>query len=309
MALTVNQAFDEVLRRLELNQTRIDLASQRYAAVKGQIESALPGKKVKQIGSFQKQTKIRPVSDGDKWDIDIAVCFGDVTRYAAQGDGITPKRSLEIVRGALRSNEIYKVMDPSPDAPVVALEYYDGFKIELVPCYRELTGLYPRPAGPVPYIVPTSDGRWVPADYDYDAAHVSGLNQGAAAGHLIPMIKLFKGFVRSHALPLRSYHVEALAAKLVPQSVALRRLAGIPIDYHRLFAHLLEHSVDLLVADLKIGESYTGKVDSGLSPGQLVDAKARLTKCAELAKRINELPAATDVVGYWRELYGDPFPA
>jgi hypothetical protein len=57
----VSCAFAELLRRLELNPTRRALASQRYNAVKQVIEENLSGATVRQIGSFQRQTKIRPV--------------------------------------------------------------------------------------------------------------------------------------------------------------------------------------------------------------------------------------------------------
>ncbi len=42
----VNEAFEELLRRIELNPARVVVASQRYNAVKVTIERALPGKAV-----------------------------------------------------------------------------------------------------------------------------------------------------------------------------------------------------------------------------------------------------------------------
>ena len=52
--LAVEDGFAGMLSRIELNDTRVALASQRYQAVKATLEAALPGKKVKQIGSFQR---------------------------------------------------------------------------------------------------------------------------------------------------------------------------------------------------------------------------------------------------------------
>lgn len=63
--LPVDEAFREALGRIELNPSRVELASQRYNAVKASIESALPGKTLRQIGSFQRKTKIRPVDLSD----------------------------------------------------------------------------------------------------------------------------------------------------------------------------------------------------------------------------------------------------
>ena len=130
---SVNEAFEELLRRIELNPARATVASQRYNAVKAAIESALPGKTVSQVGSFQRKTKIRPADLSDGLDIDAVVSFMRFTQYAVGGNGVTPAGALEAVRRALTSNEIYRVMEPEKDHPVVTLQYADDMKIELIP--------------------------------------------------------------------------------------------------------------------------------------------------------------------------------
>ncbi len=309
MALTVNQAFDELLSRVELNQSRIDLASQRYAAVKAHLETALPGKTVRQIGSFQRRTKIRPADLESPWDIDVSVCFGDVTAYATDGNGITPQRSLEIVRGALTSNQNYLVMDPMHDAPIVVLEYADRFKIELVPCYRERTGKYARAGEPPAYIVPTPHGAWAPADYDFDAQLISSLNQGPAAGNLVPAIKMLKGFVRAQSLALKSFHVEVLCALTVPGLVRQWQLAGLQWQSQHLFAHALTHAAPLLSGSVRLPGSHSLPVDSGLTSDQRALTQATFEKYGEMARKMIDLNGADGIVNLWRQLYGAPFPA
>src|SRR5260370_12200907 len=71
----MKEAFAAALSRIELNPTRVQLASQRYNAIKQVIEQALPGKTVTQIGSFQRRTKIRPLDLRDQLDIDLLVKF------------------------------------------------------------------------------------------------------------------------------------------------------------------------------------------------------------------------------------------
>jgi hypothetical protein len=58
---SVDEVLTESLRRIELNQSRVALASQWYNAVTATIESVLPGKSGRQVVSFQRKTKIRPV--------------------------------------------------------------------------------------------------------------------------------------------------------------------------------------------------------------------------------------------------------
>ena len=52
---TVAAGFKELLARLELNPTRVALASQRYKAVGERIHAALRNKEVCQVGSFRKK--------------------------------------------------------------------------------------------------------------------------------------------------------------------------------------------------------------------------------------------------------------
>src|ERR1700719_1445172 len=104
---SVDESFDELLSRIELNPTRVTLASQRYNAVKSTIENVLTSKTVRQTGSFQRKTKIRPVDLSDKLDIDAVVSFGTFRQYATAGGGVSPASGLETVRRALASNEIY----------------------------------------------------------------------------------------------------------------------------------------------------------------------------------------------------------
>ncbi len=82
---SVDEAYKELLSRIELNPARVALASQRYNAVKTALEAALPGKTLRQIGSFQRKTKIRPVDLSDRLDIDVVVSFGRFFQYAAPG--------------------------------------------------------------------------------------------------------------------------------------------------------------------------------------------------------------------------------
>src|SRR5437868_1509472 len=94
--LTVKDGFAELLRHIELNDTRVALASQRYQAVQKTLETNLPGKTVKQIGSFQRRTKTRPQDLGDALDLDALVVFGRFTAYALPGrGGITPSGALQ----------------------------------------------------------------------------------------------------------------------------------------------------------------------------------------------------------------------
>lgn len=308
---TVAAGFSELLARVELNATRTNLASQRYNAVKQRVESALSGKEVFQIGSFQRKTQIRPVNDYDPLDIDLIVSFGNAHQYAAAGaQGTTPAGALETVRRALVSDGTYKLMDPKPDAPTVALEYSDGFVVELTPCFRDLTGQHPRQGGPACYIVGTSAGGWVPADYDYDAAYISGTNQlPAVAQALVPTIKMVKQFLRGQSIELKSFHVEILCSLTVPQSVAGWNQQNLRWGYQHVLAQFLSHAPNYLTGPVAIPGSYSPAVDSDLSAYRLQQIGQYLAQCGQTAWGICKVTDEGQALDLWRKFYRDPFPA
>lgn len=306
---TITAAFRELLARIELNPARSFLASQRYNAIKHRIESELSGTEVLQVGSFQRKTKIRPVKEDDPLDIDVIVCFGNAYHYALDGSGNTPTKALEIVRRALVSDGTYRIMSPETDAPTVVLEYADGFKAELVPCYRDFTGAYPRSQGPACYIIGTSDGRWLAADYDFDAAFISSLNQNSIVKQsLIPSIKMVKAFLRGKNFRLKSFHTEILCAALLPYALEDWQAQNLRWDYQHILAQFLSEAYSLLDAPISIPGSYSPSVDSGMNPSELQELGQVLLKWGAAAWEICRIDDDGRAVEYWRDFFGDPFP-
>lgn len=308
--LTVKEAFNELLRRVELNPTRVQLASTRYNAVKAHIEQVLPGKSVVQVGSFKRRTKIRPIDLGDALDVDARVEFGTAYNFATGSEGITPQRAIEIVSSALSANKTYKLMAPVVDMPVVVLEYADQFKIELTPAFVDKLGQHNHADGVSCFLIPRNATEWMTADYDYDASIITGINQSAdVAGILVPTIKMLKSFLRPRDLPISSFHVEVLAARVIPGLVA--SWAGKSWGLEHILAGFLS----------QVGASLNGAVGLPGSYSQPVDLKSssvlQRQRCIQCLSEWGQV--AWDICGMtavdqekvraWRQFFGDPFPA
>lgn len=307
---TIAGGFDELFTRIELNPTRVKLASQRYDSVRRQIQSALPGTRVFQVGSFQRHTKIRPVTDSDPLDVDVAVCFGDFYHYVFDGSGIYPRQALEATKMTLTQDGTYEAMEPESDAPTVVLEYFDGFKIEVIPCYRDLTGAYSRQPGPACYVVGSAAGNWVPADYDYDAACISGANQNPAVLQaLVPSIKMIKRFLRNYGIGLKSFHAEILCALTVPLAVADWNGRNLRWGSQHVLAYFLSQAHRYLTGPVALPGSFSPPVDSGLSIYGLLEIGQKLAKFGEIAWKICKVEDEEQALDLWRQFYGDPFPA
>lgn len=303
---SVDESFKELLSRIELNRSRVALASERYNAVKATIEAALPGKTLRQIGSFQRKTKIKPVDLSDRLDIDVVVSFGRFYQYETNpAVGITPDRALNIVRQALRSNETYRVMPQQQDHPVVRIEYADQMAIEFAPAYEDLTGQHSHgPSGLTCYIVGASPYAWLTADYDYDAQFISSLN-ALSDEKLVPTIKLVKCYFRNATVPIKSFHTEILVANAIPPLISEWKVKGYRYGYQHLLAAFLGQVPNIITTPVSLRGSFSPPVDSGLSSATLLSVGTFLAARSEAAWRL----CATNTTTGWREFFGQPFPS
>lgn len=308
--LTVEDGFAEMLSRIELNDTRVALASQRYQAVKTTIETALPGKTVKQIGSFQKKSKIRPQDLSDALDLDALVVFHAFTAFAGPGErGTTPSDTLQIVRKALVSNDTYRVMDPQQDSPVVVLQYADGFKMELVPAFIDKTGNRNHASSTTAcYIVPSANGNWLPADYDYDAEFITAANK-RADGQLVPMIKLMKSFFRSSDVKVKPFKIEIMAALTIPGFVAEWQARNYTWGYQHLTAAFLGEASNRITQDAQIPGSFSPALKANLGIGEFLTWPGFLKGRSDEAWRLCKLKNDSAAIIGWRKFFGDTFPA
>lgn len=312
--MDIKEAFAETLSRIELNPTRVQLASQRYNAIKQVIEQALPEKTITQIGSFQRKTKIRPLDSGDKLDIDLLVKFKTVTwsLFGMPGVWDSPESALEKIQKALTAHPTYSVMRPKPDAPTVVLTYADQFTFEIVPALVDKIGNHNhQPGEPDCYLVGLKPDKWELADYDYDAAYISNRNK-QTDGKLVPIIKLIKAFLRGHGLspdPLKSFHVEMLCARIIPPIIASWGAYGLPWGYHQILAYFLSNVGKQLASPASIPGSYSPPMQVNLSGSNMQTLKNKIDQFGQTAQQLCRLKDDPDLLKRWREFFGSPFPA
>lgn len=308
--MSVAGSFQHLLSCIELNPTRVELASERYNSVKSLLEATVPGKHVTQIGSFQRRTKIRPADLSDDLDIDVLVGFGPADHIAFPPEPmVTTSGALATVQAALSSNRTYRLMGPRPDFPTVRLEYSDGISMEIVPAFIDRTGFHPHlPAEPECYLIGTSHGAWVPADYDYDAYVVSGLNR-LTNGLLVPSIKMIKAFLRNRGLGLRSFHVEILCARVLPPAISGWTSAGVHFGFPHLLSFFLANVWTVISQPVCLLGSHSTPIDSEKSAADLFAIGRYLQLQGTKAWQICAEGDTVDALRSWRQFFGEPFPA
>jgi len=309
--VNIKEAFAATLSRIELNQARVQLASQRYNAVKLVIEEALPGKTVTQIGSFQRNTKIRPLDLSDKLDIDLLVKFRIANDPLAGFFGLwgTPDGALKKIQKVLLSDPTYSVMRPKTDAPTVVLTYKDQFTMEIVPGLVDKTGRYKHQSGePDCYLVGLKSDTWSPADYDYDAAQITKLN-AQTGGTFVPSVKLIKAFLRGQDIHIKSFLIEILCSRILPPAIALCQAYGLTWGYHQMLAYFLSNAGTHLATPLVLSGSYSLPNLITASPAALQALKGKLDQLGQSAQKLCRLKDDPDTLKRWRDFFGSQFPA
>jgi hypothetical protein len=299
---TVAQAFDYFQGELELKDGSADVAEARHKFIRCAIEDALPSVRTQLIGSFGRHTKIRPLED-----IDILVEIGEFTGFS--DGGITTDQALQWLQNVLENHQIYGRMDIHCDHPCVVLEYQDGMRVEIVPAYRDKTGQV-SPIGRA-YWVPVKLG-WSLADYDYNAAYVSNLNQNSTVnGRLVPFIKMLKAWRREHQLTVSSLYLEALAADTV-HSILFNWDTFTPFSYKTLSARFFQQSRFTPYQPVRI----PGSLDEKPPDAHLAqNAKARVVRLlSDASKKANDAINAerffgdAQAISMWNSIFGYPFP-
>lgn len=302
----IHQAFKQCLANIELDQTRTDQASQHYNSIKNWLEARIPVVQVRRIGSFQKHTKIRPITTNgiaSPIDIDAIVCFGDARGIVSYG-GTTGDSCLQTVRNALIENRTYKLLKPVVDHPVVTLSYASEFFIELVPCYRNRMDSESITRTPPSYLVCNSQNDWEDADYDYDSAYITEANK-LADQKLVPAIKLIKQFVRNRGLDIKSFQVEVLCVQLLLPRILELKQANQIWEWQELITYFLQNASQILWQTLSLPGSKT-KVPAIINPFSL---GIKMKEWGDVFASLSSLPPSTATLQAYKLCYGERFPA
>ncbi len=298
--------FEKLRSNLELTPTLAATVSTRHKTLRDYLENHLPAFKSAQlIGSFQRQTKIHPVS-GQKIDVDILVLMGEFTKWIPSG-GISTSDALDAVHGVIYSSPRYRGMEPAQDPPTVSLSSSDDVQVELVPAYLDMVGYDPsgKQLGTPGrgYWVPKR-GRWAMADYDYEAAYISTRNS-ASRGYLVPTIKMLKALKRRYFVGLESFPLEILATIVVPWAVESSGATAPPYPY--LLRTFFEVAPILLQRPIQIPGSKSTAVI--LPPDTVRTLTEVFGTLARFIAATEQRASESEQAELWRELFLDAFPA
>jgi hypothetical protein len=236
--------------------------------------------------------------------------LGEFYGWLPAGDpnGISAEHALNHVYGSISKSDRYSLKNPEKDSPTVALQFADKVMVELVPAFLDMVGHSPdgrthSPKGRA-YWVPDS-GRWVLADYDFEADHITKMNT-ASAGYLVPTIKMLKAIKRLHFPYLKSFPLEILAAQVIPAIVGYKRGKYQTISYPDLVKLFFILAKDSIARPIQMSGSNSPTINLDQATiqalGKIFDAIVSYIEQIELASNQD---AKTEG---WRVLFGESFP-
>lgn len=285
--LTVPQAFDQLIRSLELSPREQDEASRQQNVLRDNLRGSLTVVHDFLSGSYLRRTAIRPLKD-----IDLILVLDEAKHRGLRSQ--PPQQTLALVRDVL-ARAYPNAAPPREQARSVNITFR-GTEIgyDVVPAFRHTDS---------GYLIPdTERGGWIRSDPARHRDACIAANQ-AAGNMLNPLIKMAKSLNARHHRPLRSFHLEVLAYSAFPT-----RPAAYDSGLHRLLVHLADRVLHSCPDPAGLGPHIDQgmNIDARTKVRQVLLTWARGAEQALQARERQDLAAAHTA---WSALFGPLYPA
>lgn len=194
--LTVTAAFEEFRGNLEITGLQESVVAARQEKVRAAVARGLTVRNSYLTGSYRRHTLIPPMRDAD---VDIIVVLD--RSYWSRG----PRAVLDLVKAILR--ETYPSSKISRNGQAVTISFSD-FTVDVVPVFATWWD------SDVLDICNSSDDTWIRTNPSKHIKISSEINKRTAK-LLVPSVKMIKAWNRTAGRPLRGFHLEVLAWKVL----------------------------------------------------------------------------------------------
>lgn len=291
MATTIKQAFSEYQSNLEITDRQVGLVSARRKNVVLAIQKklSLHPDESKLIGSYDRQTLIRYLSEGDV-DIMVILHYGNNKGWDNSEGTI---KALDRFKAIL--DEEYPDTKKHRDQNCISMRFSE-FILDIVPAFS-IEGGY--------FKIPDSIRKqWVPTNPIKFAEKITAVNKNMD-GTFVPLIKMVKGWNRNVGWPIQSFHLEC---------IMYNRYSSYTQSYT--YSSMLKYFFDNLPGYLS-GSSYDpvmgDRVDTYLDNAAVKTKRQIAIEKAQAASAIateayqEKYPSVA--IREWKSLFGEFFPA
>jgi len=292
MASTVTSAFDGLKGNLQITGLQQSTVATRQTNVRDVVAAGMTVQDSFLTGSYARNTMVAPLKEAD---VDVFVVL-DASYFHHYNNGQNGGQAglLDLLKRTLRTTYT-RTPDIGRSGQAVTIRF-DDFVVDVVPGFVRQGG---------GYLIPNSlTQAWLSTDPKKHVELLSAANK-THAGNLIPLIKMIKGWNKSHGKHSRSFHLEVLA---------LEALTGIRIDDMPSGARYFFDKARVLVTKKNLdpagyGDDVGGyintreKIDEAVARFEL--AYNRAVRAESAAQRGN----IREAIETWRLVFGDYFPA
>lgn len=288
MARTVDEGFEEFLKRLVPTQAQREAGAGHRSTVKSALESRLNVKNFFETGSFSHGTGVRNRSD-----IDVLVSLGN----DKPGSSYT---ALTWVKDALEAR--FPQTTVRIRRPAVQILFGGGYETwEVIPGFLTTRGgdalVYDIPS-------PVTNGGWIDAAPKEHLAYVNECNEEPHKGDAKDLARLVKAWKYYCNVPISSFYLEMRAAQHVNTQKTYIHVWDI--------CQLLEKLRDHDLADMNDPKGASGRFSATSSDSTREDALSKTKTAATRARKALDASRADDpdtAFYYLDLLFGGQFPA
>ena len=293
MATTIKESFRQYARNLNITdrQSAIVSTCKNNMVAKIEAELFLHGEKARVIGSWDRDTLTRYLSEGDV-DVMVVLHF-EKNQGWDTADGTI--RSLARFKAIL--DKAYPSTPCQVDRNCVTMKL-SQFRLDVVPSFRHVDGSYRIPD--------THQRRWVKTNPIAFAAAITSVNK-TLGGTFVPLIKMVKGWNRHVGWPIRSFHLECMLYNHYrTYTQAFTYSSTLNAFFSKLPTYLRNASFDPIT-----GERVDGYLDNAALVSDRSKAISKAMKAADLALEAygDEERYPYVAIGEWKALLGEFFPA
>jgi predicted nucleotidyltransferase len=288
MARTVDEGFEEFLRRLVPTLAQREAGAGHRSAVKAALVSRLSVKNFFETGSFSHGTGVRNRSD-----IDVLVSLGD----DKPGSSYT---ALTWVKDAFEAR--FPQTTVHIRRPAVQILFGGGYETwEVIPGFLTARGgaafVYDIPS-------PVTNGGWIDAAPKEHLAYVNECNEKPRKGSAKDLARLVKAWKYYCNVPISSFYLEMRAAQHIKSQKTYIHVWDI--------CQLLEKLRDHELADMNDPKGASGRFSATSSDSTREDALSKTKTAATRARKALDASRTDDpdtAFYYFDLLFGGNFPA
>ena len=287
MPRTVNEGFQDFLKKLTPSNYESIAAISHRASIKACIESSFGLERFWRSGSFGNGTSISGHSD-----VDYMACIP--TRSTNQNSSST----LSEFRAALETRFPLTGVRTSCPAVVVPFGTDEKETTEVTPAFlSDDSGTFNI------YGIPDCSGGWMPASPDAHNAYERTVDEGLAR-KAKPLIRFIKAWKYFQSVPVSSFYLELRVAKYASGASSI----NYSLDVKNVFA-LLEN-IDL--AQIRDPMEVSGLISPCKSDYELAIAKSKVSTAASRAAKARQAETdgeIRDAFSWWDKLFAYQFPS